>query len=125
MANEYLVKKTFDFEVITEEGAKAEKFYTVDENGESLFTVTILESLKEVIEATNEISEKETSDLINFINDNGDFIGDSLASIAEHSESLSQVQDVVYSTFTGLPDLDVLLSFLVSAVVAAIELAKR
>ncbi|MEZ8201748.1 hypothetical protein [Vibrio splendidus] len=121
----YEINELFDLEVVLEDGQKAEKLVLVDESGESTLSVNIIKSLKDIVETTNELTKNESSEVLGFIQEHSDFIGDNLAILVDNSELLSCAHDVVYQTFTGLPSLDIILAFLVTTVISIIEVIRK
>ncbi|MFH4496205.1 hypothetical protein WKI38_22535 [Vibrio alginolyticus] len=114
MEEEYYKKSVDGFEVVTEQGKDPEPFM-VTSNGIDFeqFKVTTLKKFTDTVKATEELSEKERSSVLDYISDNADLVSGKLESFVNDQEAAVKVHDYLTSMFVDFPSISELADVLI------------
>ncbi|EOB3677490.1 hypothetical protein ACHELX_004411 [Vibrio vulnificus] len=114
MEEEYYKKSVEGFEVVTEQGKDPEPFM-VTSNGIDFeqLKVTILKKFADTVKATEELSEKERSSVLDYISDNADLVSGKLESFVNDQEAAVKVHDYLTSMFVDFPSISELSDVLI------------
>ena len=106
MEEEYYKKSVEGLEVVTEKGKDPEPFL-VTSNGIDIeqFKVTTLEKFTDTVKATEELSEKERSSVLDYISDNAELVSGELESFVNDQEAAVKAHDYLTSIFVDFPSI--------------------
>lgn len=114
MEEEYYKKSVEGFEVVTELGKKPEPFI-VTSNGIDFeqIEVTILKKFMDTVKATEDLSEKERSSVLDYISDNADLVSSELESFINDQDAAVKAHDYLNSIFVDFPSISELADILI------------
>ncbi|MDE1222718.1 hypothetical protein [Vibrio aestuarianus] len=114
MEEEYYKKSVEGFEVVTEHDKDPEPFM-VTSNGIDFeqLKVTTLKIFTDTVKATEELSEKERSSVLDYISDNADLVSGELESFVNDQEAAVKAHDYLTSMFVDFPSISELADVLI------------
>ncbi|EJO9868620.1 hypothetical protein NU768_002548 [Vibrio vulnificus] len=114
MEEEYYKKSDEGLEFVTELSKDPEPFM-VTSNGIDFeqLKVTILKKFTDTVKATEELSEKERSSVLEYISDNEDLVSSELESFVNNQEAAVKAHDYLTSIFVDFPSISELTDVLI------------